>query len=281
MRVLTTDYDRFESAIQGADEDVDLFGAAMTIARIGRDRVDEHGAARRLDLMAEAIRDGVGPTLDTQTLVQAIDHELFTVQGFHGNTSDYYDPANSFLDRVIERRRGIPLTLSLVFMEVAQRVGLRCDGIGFPGHFLVRCGDPEEPVYVDPFHQGARVDREELLAGLRGQELHGASAESYLAAVTRRQLLQRMLHNLHAIYRSVEDRDCLLPVVEFLVRLEPWNPALYGERGLIHYRNGDAGLAVSDLERFLMASEPQSATPYAQRALDELRLQLRIKEDAP
>lgn len=279
--MLTSEYHRFAAAIKGADADVDLFGAVMVIARLGRDSVDDHRYARQLDLIAEAALDHAAGDASIEALVQAIDHQLFTVEGFHGNSGDFYDPENSFLDRVLERRRGIPITLSAVFMEVAQRVGLRCDGVGFPGHFLVRCGEPDAAVYVDPFHQGARVDREELLAALRGQQPGGGTPERYLAAVTRRQILQRMLHNLHGIYRGLEDRDNLLHVVELLVRLEPWNAGLYGERGLLHYRLGNASRAVDDLERYLSQPGPESAAPYARRALSELRLKLDARKESP
>lgn len=253
----------------------------MVVARIGRDRIDEHRYARQLDLIAEAAVEHSAGRRDVESLVQAVDHQLFAVEGFRGNGDDFYDPDNSFLDRVMDRRVGIPITLSLVFMEVAQRVGLRCDGVGFPGHFLVRCGEPEEALYVDPFYQGSRVDREELLAALRGQALGGGAPDWHLAAVTRRQILQRMLHNLHGIYRGMEDRENLLHVIELLIRLEPWNASLYGERGLLHYRLGNGREAVGDLERYLSIPEPQSATPYARRALDELRLKLQSREDTP
>jgi len=262
----------FAAAIAGSDHDVDLFGAAMTIARIGNPVADPHRVAATLDEIAEAVRYQAGDTADPERLSQALDHRLFTVLGFRGNATSYADPANSYLDQVIERRTGLPIALSLVYMEIAQRVGLRCDGVGYPGHFIVRCGSPETPIYVDPFHQGARVDREELLAGLRSRNLGGATPESFLAAVTRRQTLQRMLNNLHGIFREQRDARRWLVVVEMSLAIEPWNAALVGERGMLYYRTGRPELALADLERYVAASE-RAATPVgALRLLDELRL---------
>jgi regulator of sirC expression with transglutaminase-like and TPR domain len=262
----------FAAAITGADHDVDLFGAAMAIARIGNSAVDPHRVAATLDEIAEAVRYQAGGTVDPDRLSQALDHRLFTVLGFRGNATSYADPANSYLDQVVERRTGLPITLSLVYMEIAQRVGLRCDGVGYPGHFIVRCGPPETPIYVDPFHQGARVDREELLAGLRSRELGGATPESFLAAVTRRQILQRILNNLHGLFREQRDARRWLVVVEMLLAIEPWNAALVGERGMLYYRTGRPELALADLERYVAANE-RAATPVgALRLLDELRL---------
>lgn len=281
----------FSAAISGPPNQVDLFGAAMSIARIGRpegtaQNVDAHAVARELDLIAEAVREQAGETPDQGALAHAVDHQLFTVLGYHGATDDYNNPANSYLDEVVARRTGIPITLSLVYMEVSQRVGLQCEGIGYPGHFIVRCGRPANPIYVDPYHQGARLDREELLAGLRSMHLGGARPETFLSAVTPRQLLQRMLNNLHIIFREQRDIPRWHLAVELLLALEPWSATLTGERGMLHYRLGEPRKALADLERYVAASNalqpggaPTPATPGvpivsagALRLLDELRL---------
>ena len=270
---MTSDLTReFSAAIKGPDHAVDLFGAAMTIARLSGAPVDPHATARELDLIAEAVREQAGEVRDPGALAHAVDHELFTVRGFHGSSASFDDPANSYLDQVLARRTGLPITLSLVYIEVASRVGLRCDGIGYPGHFIVRCGDPDEPIYVDPFQQGSRLDREELLANLRSHELHGASPESYLAAVTRRQLLQRMLNNLHVLFRQRRELKPWLESVELLLCIEPWNAALVGERGMLNYRSGRPERALEDLERYVAAGGVRSVSRGALRLLDELRL---------
>jgi regulator of sirC expression with transglutaminase-like and TPR domain len=273
-------YHEFARAIAGADQDVDLFGGAIAIARLGGNEIDLHRLARELDLIAEDVRDQAGEFNSPDALSHAIDHELFAVRGFHGNAQEYLDPRNSYLDQVIERRTGLPITLSLVYMEVAQRVGLQCDGVGYPGHFIVRCGDPDHPIFVDPYQQGARLDAAELLAQLRGLNLGGARPESFLAAVTRRQILQRMLNNLHGIFREARDMDRWLATVELLLRIEPWNATLVGERGMLYYRQGQPERALADLERYVGAAAPGAVSSGARRLLDELRLrQERGSED--
>lgn len=266
------DYHQFSAAIAGPDHEVDLFGAAMVIARLGDEAADAHATAARLDIIAEEARAYAGSRADDDALAHAIDYQLFSVCGFRGNTDDYGDPANSYLDQVVARRLGIPITLSLVYMEVAQRVGLQCDGIGYPGHFIVRYGGPDAPVYVDPFQQGARIDREELLARLRGQRLGSASPESFLSAITRRQVLQRMLNNLHSIFRERRDLQHWMAVVELQLRLEPWNALLVGERGMLNYRLGNVEQALADLETYVSAGDRPEANPGALRLLDQLRL---------
>lgn len=243
----------------------------MIIASLGDHDPSPHAVARELDLIADAVRAYAGDTTDAERLAGAIDYQLFAVLGFHGNTADYAEAENSYLDQVIQRRLGLPITLSLLYMEVAQRVGLLCEGVGYPGHFIVRCGGPAAPIYIDPFHQGARLDREELLAGLRSYNLSGANPESFIAAVTRRQLLQRMLLNLHVVFREQRDISRWRSVVDLLLCLEPWNATLIGERGMLHYRLGDSQAALADLERYVEATGAGFAPPGALRLLDELR----------
>jgi len=264
-------YTEFEAATAGPDHEVDLFGAAMTVSRLSGREIDIHSYARRLDLVADAAREHAGDRSDPGGLVQAIDHQLFSVLRFHGAAPNFNDPMNSFLAEVIDRREGIPISLSLVYMEVAQRLGLRCEGVGYPRHFIVRCGDPESPIYVDPFNQGARLDQQELFAGMRGMNLGGATPESFLCAVTRRQILQRMLTNLQVLFREARDLERWLAVVELRLRIEPWNAVLVGERGMLHYRMGSPALALADLERYVDRGGREAAASGAIRLLNELR----------
>ncbi len=268
----------FATAIAGPDAIVDLLGGALAIARLGGEPTERPVVEAQLDLIARAAREHASPAAGVEALAQAIDHQLFTVGGFHGNSSDYTDPDNSYVDRVLETRSGLPITLSLIYMEVASRIGLRCDGIGYPGHFIVRCGEPEAGIYVDPFHQGQRLDREELLANIRGGDFGGASPDSLLAAVTKRQILQRMLNNLRATFQERRDTVRWYATVHLLLCIEPWNAHLTGERGMLAYRLGEHSSALEDLERYVGACEPGATARGAIRLLNELRTQLRSEE---
>ena len=262
----------FALAIAGRDHDVDLFGGAVAIARLGRDSVDPHALARELDLIAEAVRSRAGERAGNEALADAIGHELFEERSFRGNREAYGDPENSYLDRVLERRLGLPITLSLVYLEVAERVGLECHGIGFPGNFLVRCGG-EDGFFVDPFRGGARPSRDELRSQIERLADAGASGEALLAAVTRRQILQRMLLNLCGVYQQQGDAPRWIAALGLRLCLEPWNAALYLERGLLRYQQGIEELALADLERYVDSGDPDP-NPQAVRALDDLRSRL-------
>jgi regulator of sirC expression with transglutaminase-like and TPR domain len=272
--VNTADFDAFEAAVAGHPDEVDLFSAAMVIARLGGHPVDPHAAARVLDLIAEDVLAEAGDRPSHEALAHAIENQLFAVRGFRGSFDHYDDPENSYLDRVLERRVGIPITLSLVYLEVASRVGLPAEGIGFPGHFIVRYGQPGSYTYLDPFQQGARLDEAELLAMLRGLDLGGARPETFLAAVTRRQILQRMLNNLHVIFRNRRDIQRWHDTIELQLRLAPWNVALIGERGMLRYRLGRLEEALPDLETYVSVAE-KDASPGAIRLLDQLRIRYR------
>lgn len=269
--------DAFRAAVKGRDEEVNLVRCALLIAHLGRPRIDMVTYERQIDDIAGNVRKRAAAGADVHQLINAVDHELFYERGFHGNTARYTDPENSYLDHVLDLQTGIPITLSLLYMEVARRAGMRCDGIGYPGHFIVRCGEPEEPVYVDPFHQGTRLDREELLAGLRGRNLGGASPESFLAAITRRQMLQRMLNNLRTIYCESGDLERWLGAVELALCIEPWNGDLIGERGMLRYRLGEFRPALEDLEQYA-GEHTGSGHPAAMKMLEELRIRFKKPE---
>ena len=171
---MVTPADAFRVIVQGAEDDIRLDHAALLIAATGRPGVDVAGALGALDALAASCAE---PTLD------GLRHHLFAVEGFRGNVEDYYDPRNSYLDQVLDRRMGIPITLAVVFIEVGRRLGLAIEGLNTPGHFLVGAGD----VVLDPFAGGAEVHPTLLPAGP-------------LERARPRMVLARMLANLKQIF---------------------------------------------------------------------------------
>ncbi len=265
--------DDFRAAIAGPASEVEPLAAALALAAIGRARPSADLVEDELSGMASAVLDVAGPGADAAEVAQAVDHHLFSTLGFQGVSDAWDDPENSYVDAVLRRRRGIPISLALVYIEVARRAGVYCRGVGFPGHFLVRVGESDEGYYVDPFHQGARVDREELRARLAGMELGACRPEMFLEPVTSRQMIQRMLANLRTGLRRAGRVQEWYQAVEYSLALEPWNIALTGERGMARFRLGDLSAALGDLERYVGAQKKMSVG--AIRFLDELRLRLK------
>lgn len=167
----------------------------------------------------------------------AIGDVLFSQLQFRGNAADYYDPRNSFLGQVIDRRLGLPITLSVLFLEVARRVGVPAQGVGFPGHFLVRVADNDSWRFIDPFAGGRLLGPRELETLLQQSNGPGATlSPSMLSPVSNRQIVTRMLINLAGIYGRQGDLMLSLIVLERLAVLDPSNPRLARELASLRHR---------------------------------------------
>jgi regulator of sirC expression with transglutaminase-like and TPR domain len=213
----------FAHVAQKVDEEIDLAAAALLVADDEYEALDVPHYLSMLDGMAEAVRGRVGPGPEAPALLAAMNHHLFEELGFRGNEEDYYDPKNSFLNEVLDRRVGIPITLSIIFLEVGWRLGLPLSGVSFPGHFLVRLEvDGEGEQLLDPYHGGTALGAPELEDRLHqamgpGTEL----SPDHMAAANKRQVLTRMLNNLRGIYQRLGDRERELSVLEKLTALNP------------------------------------------------------------
>jgi regulator of sirC expression with transglutaminase-like and TPR domain len=202
---------------QVADDDLDLAACSLLIAELSRPGLDTATYLRRLDDLAAgsraAARAGEGE-------LDAVLRHLFVELGFRGNAGEYYDPRNSCLDQVLDRRLGIPITLSVVVLEVGWRLGLDVAGVGFPGHFLVRGRERGEERMIDAFAGGVTLDRaelEQLLKKALGPR--AALRPEHVRPFGKREILARILNNLRAIYRLADDAVRTAEVVELLAVL--------------------------------------------------------------
>jgi regulator of sirC expression with transglutaminase-like and TPR domain len=269
--------DAFRAA--AATADADLATAALLIARVEYPELD---AARYLALLdflgAEAHRRVAGavPLADTPpevdpalyAKVAALNEFLFDEMGFVGNEADYEDLRNSFLNEVLDRRTGIPITLSVVYMEVARRAALEVEGINFPGHFLLRCRAPRGLAYardliIDPFHGGALLSREQLTRPSGGEALPRASKP---------QILFRMLTNLKRLYVKMQSFPQARFVADLLIAIDPDAITELRDRGLIAYHLKDFSAALRDLQAYL------KLIPSGEQDEDERRDRERIWE---
>ena len=242
-----------------------LAQAALVIARVEYPRLDPEPYLAMLDAMGEAARrhierhaEGTGSSTPA-SCVQALNAYLFDEMGFVGNRKQYEDPRNSCLNEVLERRTGIPITMSVVYMEVARRAGLRIDGVNFPGHFLVRCceGKPRTGagLIIDPFHGGALLTEHDcrmLLQRHVGDEV--AFSKSLLASATRPQVISRMLLNLKRLYVHMRSFPQAREVTEMLLALTPSSLSELRDRGLLAYHLNDFTSALRDLQAYLKLS---------------------------
>jgi regulator of sirC expression with transglutaminase-like and TPR domain len=233
--------------------DRDLATPALMIAQLECPSLNPAPYLEKLDAMGAAARErlvasGCLDARTSETAVDVLNAYLFDEEGFTGNRDRYDDPSNSFLNEVLERRTGIPITLALVYMEVARRAGIQIEGVNFPGHFLMRL----TPLILDPFHRGARLsehDCRRLLQKHVGDE--AAFDPALLAPATKPQMLTRMLLNLKRIYVRLHSFPQARNVTELLLAVDPPALAELRDRGLLAYHMNDFTAALRDLQQYL------------------------------
>jgi regulator of sirC expression with transglutaminase-like and TPR domain len=228
---------QLDAVLARPDREVDLAQAALLVAAEEYPGLDVRSYLVRLDEMGCALRQRLEDEPRPERAVMALNRYLFQEQGFRGNTERYYDPRNSYLNEVLDRRTGIPITLSTVYIEVARRGGLDVEGVGLPGHFIVRIQNPGRPLLVDPFHGGT------MLTARDCQEM--------LQPCPRRDMLERMLRNLKAVYIRDQDVPRALRVVDLLVRIQPGNAEDLRDRGILFAALDCYAYAARDIEAYL------------------------------
>jgi regulator of sirC expression with transglutaminase-like and TPR domain len=242
--------------------DTALAPAALAIARIEYPKLDPDPYMARLDAMGDGARRAIerhtneAGDASTVSCIRAVNAYLFDDEHFIGNRDRYEDPRNSCLNEVLERRTGIPITLSLVYMEVARRAGLQVDGVNFPGHFLVRCPEAtrrgSSGLIIDPFHGGALLSEHDcrlLLQRHVGSDV--AFSKSLLAPATRPQIVVRMLLNLKRVYVHMRSFPQARSVTELLLAITPSALSELRDRGLLAYHLNDVTGALRDLQTYL------------------------------
>lgn len=239
----------------------DLAAPAFLIARIEYPRLDPGPYLDRLEHMGDEafhfVATDPGQDAPLAARIDAVNRYLFGALGFAGNREQFEDPRNSCLNAVMDRKKGIPITLAVIYIEIARRAGIRSDGINFPGHFLVRCmpdlhtDDPDAGVIVDPFHGGAILNEAECRLLLEPHLSDAAFDPSLLARATRRQILVRMLLNLKKLYVKMHSFPQARVTTDALLALQPASLADLRDRGLIAYHMNDFSRALRDLEEYL------------------------------
>lgn len=243
--------------------------AAIWIARDAHGTLQPRDVLLQLDLLASDFEaEGVGE-LDAAEQATALIHHVALRHGFGGNEKVYYDAENSYLDSVLRRKQGIPISLAVVYLAVARRVQLPAYPVGFPGHFLVRVGD-RTPAYVDPF-QGRILTQADLLA-LLGRALGPDSPmkAEYLATASLAQVAQRMLLNLKRLHEGQRDYARALLVCDRLLELTP-TPELRRDRGLLALRLGANRVATTDLAHYLLKRPNATDAKEVRAALQRSR----------
>jgi regulator of sirC expression with transglutaminase-like and TPR domain len=266
----------FAEEVAKPDESIRLEYAALLIAAedLAHKRVDVQRYISRLEGWAAAAREHIAQS-PRESAPEAFNHFIFEELGMVGNQQDYYDPRNSYLNEVIDRGRGIPITLSIIYMEIGRRVGLDIEGVGMPGHFIVRVREPdvdsEDSMLVDPFH-GRTLNLDDCQARL--DEAYGgqvALAPEHLRAARKREILVRLLTNLKAIYARADLYRRALAAVERILILTPQAMDEHRDRGALLAQLDQLPEAINETEAYLQLAPRAPDTDQVREQLKALQ----------
>ena len=263
---------RLAEELARSDDDLDLARAALLIAQEEYPQLSVDLYLARLDQVAEEVRDRLANETAPLIMLEELMRTLYERRKFKGNRDAYYDPRNSFLNDVLDRGVGIPLTLGIVILEIGWRLGLPLEGVNFPGHFLVRYAGDELRLLMDPFDQG-KIRFEDEAQQLLDQGYGGmvTMRSGFLRSASKRDMLARMLTNLKGIYGKIGDDPRALAAVERLLMISPTAPIESRSRGMLLARLGRHEEAASQLEAYLRVSPSAEDKRHVQDMVKELR----------
>ncbi|TAK48119.1 MAG: tetratricopeptide repeat protein [Betaproteobacteria bacterium] len=256
----------FAQLIDRIDVRIDLARACLLIAEDAYPGLDVEKYMTELERLALRLRACLSQSAGAAEKVIALNQFLFDELGYSGNAEDYYDPRNSYLNEVIDRRTGVPLTLSVVYMELGRRIGLPLEGVSFPGHFLVRMKVRGGMLVLDPFAGGEPQSERDLRERLQRVVPAGATGplpvselplEQFLEPASNRQILARLLRNLKSIFRETDQPGRLLEVLNRALVVAPEATADLRDRGLVYHRLECYRAALRDLSDYV-AREPEA-----------------------
>jgi len=252
------------------DTDIPLFSTALLIAKDEYPGLDHAAYDTRLQKYTLALHPRVRDADSAPAQLRCINRFLFDEQGFSGDEKDYYDPRNSYLNEVLDRRLGNPISLAVVQIELARRLGVPLEGISFPGHFLVRLPLDEGIVVLDPFEKGRSLDAAELRRRARSHldthEIDDARLARMLEPASHRMILTRILRNLKGVYGEREQWDKVLRCCDRLLTIDAHQPTEYRDRGNSYLRLGHTRAAREDLTRYLaLMPQAEDADAIAQQ----------------
>ncbi len=258
--------------LTGRTAEPGLDRAALELARIEYPRLDSGPFLAILDSFAGELSSRIGAGVAGTAYIAAANRFLFDELRFRGNSGDYYDPRNSCLNEVLTSRTGIPITLAVVYLEIARRLRQPVHGVGMPGHFIVQYHSPEYSAYIDVFHGGRLLSAEECY--LLASETAGLVVERdprLLSPVSGREILMRMLRNMRGVYVQRQAWNKALRAQDLLLAGDPSAAAEYKQRALLHARQRNFAAARSDFETYLSLHPAAADRPAIERQMQAFR----------
>lgn len=246
--------DLFTDMLSRSDSDIELDTASLLIAKEEYPELNVGDYLDRLNSMSEEIKSRLSADYSPSEAIQSMNDYLFAKQGFSGNQENYYDPKNSYLSDVLDRKTGIPITLSIIYMEIGRRLGLQLHGLGMPGHLIIGYRFEDELKLLDPFNAGASLTMQQCQERVKAMTNGGPFRSEFLRPMENRQIIWRMLNNLKGIYVRASDFKKAVSIIDRMMLITPKSATLMRDRGVIKYRMEALTGAVDDLEQYLKIS---------------------------
>jgi regulator of sirC expression with transglutaminase-like and TPR domain len=272
MTRLETIRDQFARLVEGPEDKIDLVNAALLIACTAFPDLISFRYTDCLDQWADRLQKSLGSLSSAGEILSSLNRILFDEEGFQGDVHNYYDPQNSFLNRVLERKLGIPITLSIVYSEVGRRAGLPVYGIALPGHFITGLFHASGTLYIDPYNRGealAESECREMILARYGQK--AALDTGWTMPAGKKTILKRMLRNLKVIFRQLRQELQSFEMLQWILTVDPDAPEELKERGLIYEAMGNSAFAIRDMERYLELSPTSEDNELITLKINQLR----------
>jgi regulator of sirC expression with transglutaminase-like and TPR domain len=266
--------DRWHRIVAAPPQNVSLAEGALLIAAEEYGELDVDAYLKQIDEMAATLHRRLRSDITTTEALLALNRYVFEELGFTGNNEDYYDPRNSFLNDVIDRKLGIPITLAVLYIEIGRRLGLPLHGVSFPSHFLVKCALRDGAIILDPYARGASLGiddlKQRLQALAKDAEVDARLMKTMLAAASPHDIFARMLRNLRAIYVSKGERLKALNASNRIVTLLPHAAEEYRDRGQLYFELECFRAALADFTSYLRLRPEASDSETISRQIAEL-----------
>ena len=262
------------------DSSFNIAECALIVAQHEYPRLDIPAYLQQIDEIAERLRKRLPADAGKPHIVSMLNHYLFCELGYAGNFDNYYDPRNSFLNEVIDRRVGIPITLSILYMEVGRRVGVTLQGISFPGHFLAKCVTDQGVIVLDPFNRGASLCEADLRERLRQSGGSAADLQTPISALLRpatpHEILLRLARNLKAIYIEARDREKAIAMSNLILCVKPNDANELRDRATLYHRHCCFRAALADFEHLVEIDVDAAEDDEIRQTIDELKQKNRL-----
>ena len=272
---MTLQSGRFRQVVARDDADINLAEAALLIGVEEYPELDVAAYLSQLDDMGAALKRRLRPDISQSDTILALNRFLFEEHGFAGDAANYYDVRNSFLNQVLDRKRGIPITLAVVYLEIGRRIGLPVQGVSFPAHFLVKCPLRDGTVVLDPYALGASLSFDELrqrVKALRNGVMPTRSmVADMLAAASNKEIIIRILRNLKGIYQHHKEWAKALLVSDRIISVMPDMAEEYRDRGMIYLNLECFRAALFDLQSYLTMLPVARDADSVRQQVNELR----------